>query len=372
MVKHILILSSWYPTKKNPFNGNFIQRFAQLVSTKFKVTVLYTQSDDSISNLEYVECVYGNLKEIIIYHPKGRNLFSRYRNQIKALKFGLSKITNVDLIHSSVALPRAHQFLYVQKVLQKPLIHTEHSSQLRWEENASLNFIHKKLIKRLFSKVNKLVCVSDILKSDVQRFTKNKIEVIPNAIDYHQFAKNNATKSNKTRFLHLSNLDTAYKNVEGILDAIQQLAASSLDFDLTIVADTDLTWLNSQIKQRKIEDFVNVFEGQDYDHIPNFYANADAFVLNSDYETFSIVLIEAWASGIPVITTEVGIAFQMDEQLGMLVKKNDTNDLVKKMTALILKEKTFDSEYIKNFALQFDNAKILHQYEKLYTTISNG
>ena len=38
--KHILILSSWYPSEEHPFLGNFVERQAELLGSKYKVTVI--------------------------------------------------------------------------------------------------------------------------------------------------------------------------------------------------------------------------------------------------------------------------------------------------------------------------------------------
>ena len=83
--KHILILSSWYPNRTAPFLGNFVQQQAKLVAELFQVTVLYTVADEAINTIETVVIETGNLKEIIIYHPKGSNFYSRKRNKTKPL-----------------------------------------------------------------------------------------------------------------------------------------------------------------------------------------------------------------------------------------------------------------------------------------------
>ena len=76
--KGYVLLSSWYPTKNKPYLGNFIQRQAKLLSSKYKVTVLHLSSEVNLKSIETTINEEGNLKEVIIYHPKGRNIFSKY------------------------------------------------------------------------------------------------------------------------------------------------------------------------------------------------------------------------------------------------------------------------------------------------------
>ena len=52
--------------------------------------------------------------------------------------------------------------------------------------------------------------------------------------------------------------------------------------------------------------------------------NADALILFSNFENFPCVIPEAWASGIPVISTDVGgIAEHLTSERGILVRRGD-------------------------------------------------
>jgi glycosyltransferase involved in cell wall biosynthesis len=85
--------------------------------------------------------------------------------------------------------------------------------------------------------------------------------------------------------------------------------------------------LRDELRER-----VEKLEGGRYVHltgarrdVPALLAAADAFVLSSDSEGLPIGLIEAWAAGVPVVSTAVGgiVAAVRNEETGLLVPPGD-------------------------------------------------
>ena len=50
--KHILILSSWLPSKKHPFLGNFVIRQAELLAKNYRVTIINCIESATINQIE--------------------------------------------------------------------------------------------------------------------------------------------------------------------------------------------------------------------------------------------------------------------------------------------------------------------------------
>ena len=113
--RHILIMSSWFPTRVDPYAGNFVERFAHLLSDKYEVTVLHTIGDKHGRSGEVDDQDSGNLRIIRIYHPISKNRFFHWWLQRKALRKGLSMLDHIDLIFAHIFLPRAIQFTTVQR-----------------------------------------------------------------------------------------------------------------------------------------------------------------------------------------------------------------------------------------------------------------
>jgi L-malate glycosyltransferase len=92
----------------------------------------------------------------------------------------------------------------------------------------------------------------------------------------------------------------------------------------------------------------------------------DAFLLTSEYETFSIVLAEAWLTGIPVITTSVGIGANLPAELGVNIAQNDPDALGNELIRFAKGTYTFDSETIRKHALQFTDEVVLQQLKDTF------
>jgi glycosyltransferase involved in cell wall biosynthesis len=98
---------------------------------------------------------------------------------------------------------------------------------------------------------------------------------------------------------------------------------------------------------------------QKWEKLPAFYHEADAFILNSVYETFSIVLAEAWATGTPTISTPVGIAYNAPSYLGLNVEPNNTRSLAAALIELTTTKNQFNASKINSYAQQFDSKIVL-------------
>ena len=365
--QHILILSSWYPTKDALFVGNFVQRQAELLATEYQVTVLHTKSDSTIKTNEISDTIKGNLREIIIYHPKGQNLIQKFLNQKKAFHLGLQKIENITLIHGHVLLSKGLQFIQAKKRFNCPLFVTEHASYYRKEIREKRSFLDKIILKKVNKHIDKLFAVSEFLKNDLQLdFTSKKIEILPNHIDTKVFIPHQFTRETKTQFLHISTLDEQVKNPKGILDAcLLLIKGGKSNFHLTIISDESTEKWRKYTTDNNIDKFVTFLGPFNWSDLASYYQKSDAFILFSIYETFSIVLAEAWACGIPTITTSVGIGNNLSEDLGIQIEINSPESLANGMLEIMENKRTFDSTFISKHAQQFSAENVLSIFKKL-------
>jgi glycosyltransferase involved in cell wall biosynthesis len=372
--KHILVLSSWYPSRVKPFLGNFIKRFVEIISVKYKVTVLYTISDATISEIELTQTQNANLTEIIVYYPKQKFILSKLLMQYRALKMGLNLIKNVSFIHANVLFPKGLQFYIAKRYYKCPMILSEHGSYYREEVRRNRTFFQKIFFSFLSKQFDQVIAVSDLLRKDMQHDFKTKtITIIPNAINTKLFIPPSNKKSSlqKIEFLHVSTLDESIKDPKGILDACKLLVKGGCtNFHLTVVSDEPYTKWESYLYSKNIVDFVTFIGPLEEKQLVPYYQSADAFLLFSKYETFSIVLAEAWSCGLPVITTPVGIGETIDMKLGYQVEVGNAALLARTMFRFTQEKDRFDSHLIRTHSKQYSSENVLSIYKKVINQLT--
>jgi glycosyltransferase involved in cell wall biosynthesis len=97
------------------------------------------------------------------------------------------------------------------------------------------------------------------------------------------------------------------KNVQLAVDALAAAAADRSDIVLAVVGDGPLRGaLDAQVAARGLTGRV-VFAGRvPHEQTPAWYRTADVFVLPSEFDNSPNVALEAMASGVPVVATDVG------------------------------------------------------------------
>ena len=364
---HILILSSWYPSEDKPFLGNFVQRSARLLSKKYKVSVLTTRSDSATKSIKINTLHSEDLTEYEAVYPTSHFMLRRKKNHEEAFNLGLRNIDHVDIVIGHIALPKSWQFIIAKNNYNCPLIYVEHGSYFRKEIQNKWRLIDKIFLKRLKNNIDEIVAVSAFLKKDMQRyFDEFSISIIGNSVDMDLFSLKERYEANKKyNFLHISTLDEQTKNPIGILNACKILSEKTRDFTLTIVSDEDYSKYAQFVKEQKIDDIVSFQGPLKLEETIEYYHRADAFVLYSKYETFSIVIAEAWATGTPIITTKVGIASDISIELGANIEHDNDQELAEVMLSFIEQGIKFDKVQIREYAKQFGNDETLSSWTDL-------
>jgi glycosyltransferase involved in cell wall biosynthesis len=354
-----LVLSSWYPTELHPYLGNFVENQANLMSKEYQVTFLRLlplgekiPTPTTAVDFQYVTIFYKHSSWWLL------NYFAKK----KAIQHALKNLPKVDLIHAHVLHPNGWQFRLAKKLLKCPLVVTEHASYFAsnfiWSKRMQWN-IHKTV-----QQTDILIAVSTFLAQAIEkRLNVLPHQIIGNPVDLNAFS--NIPKLDDTiQFLHISTL-SAVKNVAPILEAFKQVLKNYPNAQLTIVSDEDSMVVQQFAKQLGIQNSV-VFAGPtEHSKMATYYQQASCFVLNSHFETFSIVVAEAWACGIPVISTPVGIACEPSE--GALIHTDGTSkSIAHAMLQFIENKETYDVSNIRSKVTPFASETIFNQLKKVY------
>lgn len=113
--------------------------------------------------------------------------------------------------------------------------------------------------------------------------------------------------------------------------------------------------------------------------VREYYGKLDVLLISSISEGQPLVQLEAMASGIPVVTTNVGncaeIALDPDGQSGFVVRSKDYISMSEKIITLA-KDKSLWSTFSENgkkvAAVKYTLGRMISDYKKLYYEVMNG
>ncbi len=132
------------------------------------------------------------------------------------------------------------------------------------------------------------------------------------------------------------------KGILELMDAFEIIAAQDADVSLVMVGEGVL---RAELQTRRAGSrhaeriFISPFASQQ--ELPTYYAVADIFVLPSLYDTFGVVVNEAMASGLPIVTTHnVGATADLvaDGVNGRVVAPGDAHALAAALCSLLQDE----------------------------------
>ncbi len=174
------------------------------------------------------------------------------------------------------------------------------------------------------------------------------ISVIPNGVDERFFRPMPVVEEERTRTpFHLLTVGrlSPQKGVDLILRAIARLPAdSSRELALSVVGDgPERKKLEALVATLSLQDRVRFYGWQDEAKLREFYGAADGFILASHFEGMPNALLEAMASGLPVIATRVAGTEELvsDGENGRLVPPDNIEALeqaIRELSSLSLRE----------------------------------
>lgn len=187
---------------------------------------------------------------------------------------------------------------------------------------------------------DRIVVNSEYMRSKVAVWygmNLDKIVVIPNGVNLSRFREcNKLTLEGDPVILYLGALTTR-KGIDILFQAIAALRSELPNMKLHLVGGgTMLSYFQHLVENRGICRYV-VFHGRVPDvMVPIYYKSADFCVFPSRHEPFGIVALEAMASGIPIIASNIGGLGEIitNGQDGLLFKPGDADALSKAILAL--------------------------------------
>lgn len=376
--KHILFISSWYPNRNNPTHGIFNRYFADAVALYHKVSVLHVCSDEQLkTEFECIESSENGITTCTVYYKKVNSempVFSQLKKRtrvIRAFEIGFQSLLRSngmpDLIQLNVIMPMGIGAYHLSGKYNIPYVINENWSGYCEEDGNYKGFVQKYYTEKIVKKAKAILPTSVYLKEAMlSHGLIGNYTVVPNVVDTARFKpeKNNSTEV--TRFIHISSLNDKEKNVSGLIRAFASAYKQNKKIELNVVGEgIDKPLYENLVRTLALQNIV-YFKGRLMgEDLVREINNCDALVMFSNYETFCLVIIEAFACGKPVITSNAGaIKTYMKPELGIMVDKGNEQQLTKAILAFAKNNSQFDRNYIRHYAVEN------YSYEKIGKKLS--
>jgi len=276
------------------------------------------------------------------YIDQEKNIF-RYRsinltNKVKypiaiPLSFRVKKVItefNPDIVHVHHPFILSSQAIMYGEKFGIPKILTLHTQYDQYAYYAAplpqklTQEVIKKIVSNLADKTDCITTPSESMKTLIKNYgIKNRIEVIPNAIELNSFQEKNERKCSEIKKRYNLKEDekiilfvgrvASEKSIDKIIKALGIIKKQGISKTKLLIvgngpAREELTHL---VQALGVEEEV-IFCGEvNYEEIRYYYKIADVFTMTSTSESFGIVTIEALASGLPVLAVKASGAMDI-------------------------------------------------------------
>jgi glycosyltransferase involved in cell wall biosynthesis len=174
--------------------------------------------------------------------------------------------------------------------------------------------------RRVLEDADAIICVGDNERRAVQaRHPDKRVVWLPNGVDSERFVRGNGARfrqaygipEQRKILLSVSRIDYQ-KNQIALVESLTMLLRQKSDLHLVLIGPITVESYGEQlaadIEARGLGNRVTIIPGLpgDSQYLLDAYHAASVFCLPSRHEPFGIVILEAWAAGLPVVASAVG------------------------------------------------------------------
>jgi len=379
---HILIYGHEFPNPVEPVRGLFISRILEFYPEDIEIKVIAPvpwllnwrrKKQDII-----IPCrdeVLLKDRNIEVFRPRyilfPKNFFRplvgwfEYTTSIKFVKLLQAK-WRIDLIHVNFAHPDGISVNYISRKLKIPYVITEHHGIIG---NLLQSRYLKAKILRVYRESAKTIVVSEFARQEIIKHGHKELScvVIPNGVDINRFVLK-PKKQKPVNLVFIGNLIYT-KGIQLLIQALSMLKKQQSIFKLSVIGDgiykDKLIKMTCKLGLPQDVVFLGTKKQTEIDEI---LPEQDILILPSFIESFSIVLIEAMAAGLPVIATRCGgPEYIVTEETGILVTPNSVSELAQAIVTMHNDWENYNPEIIRNYVRnKFDIVSVTKNIFSLY------
>lgn len=349
----LAVLTPWYPSPDDPYAGAFVQAATAAVGPGFdRVAILHTQNwyyspTGVAGNLVGVaaerqaarsghavvlDTPEGELTRVAVPTAAGRGYPAFAEAQVRALRAALpTGRIEAPLVHAHTGMLGG----VVAAALARPdarLVVTEHATFLPkvFEQPGA-----RRQYAEMLARADALLCVGGYLYDQLRGYFPehaHKLRIVPNAIDFDRFTMRARPPRELTRWLYAGRL-MAHKGVLTLVDGFARIAAEDPRVTLTLVGSGPLAEeLDRRIADLGLGARISRRPAVPPEGVTALMHGHDLLVHASLLETFGMTVVEAVATGTPVLVarsqgpreTLAGV----ERHAGLLIEPGDDPEVI--------------------------------------------
>lgn len=375
--KKVLIVTPYFP----PFGGG-LERYAYEIAKRLKDNhgwrvVIVT------SGSRFGKDVQENSGGLIVYRLSYHFKFSNTPFSLGWIwkVHTILKNENPDVINIHTPVPGLGNIfsIFSGKI---PIVITYHTGSMRKKKIFPDLFVwlyeHGPL-QLFLRRANKIVCASDFVRFDFLKKYIYKSSTITPAVDSDTFKPDEIKKSLRPRVIFVAGLNRSeqYKGLQVLIDAVKKVSETVPTIELVVVGDGDMqNEYERRAKNLGLNENV-IFTGRlGREKIVEEYQKAHVFALPSANENFSLAVLEAMSTALPVIASNVGglPALVSDNKNGFLIAPEDSVALADKISKLIANpniRNTFGAKGRSKVLECFSWDRRSSQYDEVFKSVSS-
>ncbi|MCC7158559.1 MAG: glycosyltransferase family 4 protein [Ignavibacteria bacterium] len=280
-----------------------------------------------------------------------------------------------DLLHSFWAAEPGYVAAKLSHKYKIPLIANICGGELaRFPEinyGLQLNYRQRHFIKKTFDAAKIIVSgsgfITDLAESYFDKTIKAKIRNIAFGVDEKLFDPALYKKADKAGSPVLINIahSVPVKAHKDLLKALGIVKHTYPNIFLQSYGFDEHDYIKNTAKQMGLENNVKVNGFIDYKLIPRALCEADVFVLSSLYESQNMSMLEAAFMGLPVVSTDVGIAREITPYISM---PGDHTALADNILKAIGSPKPAYKDLHERFSLTSATNKFIELYKRVLSS----
>lgn len=222
-------------------------------------------------------------------------------------------------------------------------------------------YIGPELRKHYEWQLEKLDKTVVLCHDDARKYPFDNLQIIYNPLT---LTPGQPSAGTSKKFLAVGRFSRLHKGFDLLIEAFRIFANEDKDWTLDLVGEgVEEPMYRRLIGRYGLKDRVTIHPFTN--HIQDYYSQAQVYVLSSRWEGFGLVLVEAMAHGLPVVSSNLPTSEEIMGDFGLYYINGDVNGLARRMLEATRIDWPSKSKEAMAIARRFDLGSIIRQWRQL-------